>query len=209
MPFDDLNLEFEDEEEALKKKKAETLQVDVDLEFQAPDPTSKPARPSRPEPQGSAPAARPAPARPQQPQGEVRNINEARPATAQPAAGAQPRPVARPAGAPAQAQGAPQAARPQPQVSGANALDMNYDLESENIVQMREEMRRVQIESEVKVGIAEFKTEYLSEMLSDMKLLEHQIGQLLVRINAKHPESKQEVLMIKKLLADFNAKKRK
>lgn len=74
---------------------------------------------------------------------------------------------------------------------------------------MREEMRRVQIESEVKVGVAEFKTEFLSEMLSDMKLLEHQIGQLLVRINAKHPESKQEVLMIKKLLADFNAKKRK
>lgn len=74
---------------------------------------------------------------------------------------------------------------------------------------MREEMKRVQIESEVKVGIAEFKAEFLSEMLSDMKLLDHQINQLLVRINAKHPDMKQEVLMIKKLLADFNAKKRK
>jgi hypothetical protein len=42
-----------------------------------------------------------------------------------------------------------------------------------------------------------------------MKLLEHQIGQLLVRINAKHPDMKNEVLMIKKILADFTAKKRK
>jgi hypothetical protein len=57
--------------------------------------------------------------------------------------------------------------------------------------------------------VAEFKTEILSEMLSDMKLMEHQIGQLLVRINAKHPDMKQEALMIKKILADFTAKKRK
>ncbi len=70
-------------------------------------------------------------------------------------------------------------------------------------------MRKVQIESEVKVAVAEFKMEYLSEMLSDIKLLEHQIGQLLVRINAKHPDMKNEVLMIKKILADFTTKKRK
>ena len=96
-----------------------------------------------------------------------------------------------------------------PQVVGSSALETSYDFESESVVQMRDEMRRVQLESEVKVGIAEFKTEFLSEMLSDMKLLDHQINQLLVRINAKHPDMKQEVLMIKKLLADFNAKKRK
>jgi hypothetical protein len=46
-------------------------------------------------------------------------------------------------------------------------------------------------------------------MLSDMKLAQHQIEQLLVRINAKHPDMKNEVLMIKKILADFTAKKRK
>lgn len=203
MPFDDLNLEFEDEEEALKKKKAETLQVDVDLEFQAPTPGEKPRPANRPVPPGAPPVSRPEPTRPG---AEVRQINEARPA----AQGTSPQ-IRRPApqSAPPVQAPAASAAVARPMVSGANALDTSYDLESENIVQMREEMRRVQLESEVKVGIAEFKTEYLTEMLSDMKLLEHQIGQLLVRINAKHPDMKQEVLMIKKLLADFNAKKRK
>jgi hypothetical protein len=202
MPFDDLNLEFEDEEEALKKKKAETLQVDVDLEFQAPDPSGKPRPVNRPVPPGATPVSRPDATRPG---AEVRQINEARPA----APGTQSQ-IRRPGppGVPPQAPAAP-AAVARPMVAGANALETSYDLESEHIVQMREEMRRVQLESEVKVGIAEFKTEFLTEMLSDMKLLEHQIGQLLVRINAKHPDMKQEVLMIKKLLADFNAKKRK
>ena len=203
MPFDDLNLEFEDEEEAARKKKAETLQQDVDLEFQAPDPAGKSRPPAaRPAPQGADPVARPAP--PRSPGAEVRQINEARPAV-QPQIRRPPQPGQQPA-----TQAVPSAPRPaQPMVSGANALETNYDFESESVVQMREEMRRVQIESEVKVGVAEFKTEFLSEMLSDMKLLDHQINQLLVRINAKHPDMKQEVLMIKKLLGDFNAKKRK
>jgi hypothetical protein len=202
MPFDDLNLEFEDEEEALKRKKAETLQVDVDLEFQAPDTGGRPRPVARPSPQGGETAARPSP--PRSPGAEVRQINEARPQGTPPAQPQARRPVP-----PAAPGGTGSIARPQPQVSGANALETNYDFESESVVQLREEMRRVQIESEVKVGVAEFKTEFLSEMLSDMKLLDHQINQLLVRINAKHPDMKQEVLMIKKLLADFNAKKRK
>jgi hypothetical protein len=75
--------------------------------------------------------------------------------------------------------------------------------------ELRDEMRRILLESEVRVAVAEFKQEYLTDMLSDMKLVDHQIGQLLVRINAKHPELKNEMLMIKKILADFIAKKRK
>ncbi len=206
MPFDDLNLEFEDEEEAARKKKAETLQQDVDLEFQAPDPGSKPRPVARPAPQGAEPQARPTPPRP--PGAEVRKIDEARAnANANANANGAPQPQVRRPVPPAQGGAAPAVARQQ--VSGSSALETNYDLESENIVQMREEMRRVQFESEVKVAVAEMKTEFLTEMLSDMKLLEHQIGQLLVRINAKHPDMKQEALMIKKLLADFNAKKRK
>ena len=207
MPFDDLNLEFEDEEEAAKKKKAETLTVDVDLEFHAPDQSSKPRPAARPSPQGGEPAARPAPPRP--PGAEVRKIDEAR--AAQQNNGAAPQPQVRRPMPPQQpaAGGSQPAPVARPQVVGSSALETSYDFESESVVQMREEMRRVQLDSEVKVGIAEFKTEFLSEMLSDMKLLDHQINQLLVRINAKHPDMKQEVLMIKKLLADFNAKKRK
>ena len=208
MPFDDLNLEFEDEEEAAKKKKAETLTQDVDLEFQAPDQSGRPRPAARPSPQGGEPAARPAPPRP--PGAEVRKIDEAR--AAQQNSGGAPQPQVRRPMPPQQqsvAGGANQAPVARPQVVGSSALETGYDFESESVVQMRDEMRRVQLDSEVKVGIAEFKTEFLSEMLSDMKLLDHQINQLLVRINAKHPEMKQEVLMIKKLLADFNAKKRK
>jgi hypothetical protein len=197
MPFDDLDLEFEDEEES-KKKKNDAVQQDVDLEFHTPE-AAKP----RPHPQGppapnsAAPSAVPKP--PSKPPGEVRKIEDAR-AAAAPVA--QPTPVRRP----------PQAvASSGPMVDGSSALKEQpvYDLESQQIVELQEQMRKVQLESEVKVAVAEFKMEFLTEMLSDMKLLEHQIGQLLVRINAKHPDMKNEVLMIKKILADFTAKKRK
>ncbi len=185
MPFDDLDLEFEDEEES-KKKKNEAVQVDVDLDFAVPE-GNKPRPVQAQRPQG-APAQSGGPARP----AEVRKIDEARAAQA-------PRPQ-------------PQGARPaQPQVSGSSALkaDAGYDLESQNVVEMREQMRKMEVETQVKVAVAEFKTEYLTEMLSDMKLASHQIEQLLIRINAKHPDMKNEVLMIKKILADFTAKKRK
>lgn len=74
---------------------------------------------------------------------------------------------------------------------------------------LMEHVRKIEFEAEVKVRVADFKAEILGEILGDMKFMEHQIGQLLARINNKHPESKQEVLMIKKILADFTAKKRK
>ncbi len=195
MPFNDLNLEFEDEEEALKKKKAETLHVDMDLEFQAPDPTVRTRPAPRPSPQGEETSARPAP--PRSAGAEIRKIDEARAASSQPQ-------MRRPG--PPSIPGAPR-----PMISGANAVaaEPNYDVESVLINQMRDDLRRVEIESAAKVGIAEFKMEFLTEMLSDMKLLEHQISQILARINSKHPEAKQEVMLIKKLLADFNAKKRK
>jgi hypothetical protein len=197
MPFDDLDLEFEDEEE-LRKKKNDAVQQDVDLEFHTPE-AAKP----RPHPQGPpAPMSAPtsiAPKPPQRPPGEVRKIEEARGASAP---SGQANPVRRP----------PQAiVSSAPMIDGSSALKEQpiYDLESQQIVELQDQMRRVQLESEVKVAVAEFKMEFLTEMLSDMKLLEHQIGQLLVRINAKHPDMKNEALMIKKILADFTAKKRK
>ena len=194
MPFDDLDLEFEDEEEA-KKKKKEAVDVDVDLDFAVPEGARpRPTQPPKPAaPAGTAPGMSRPPARP----AEVRNIGEARQAQA---------PV-RSAG-PSQA---PQRQGTQPRVAGTSALkeEASYDMESQQVVELRAEMSRIQLESEVKVQVAEFKTEYLTEMLSDMKLASHQIEQLLVRINAKHPDMKNEVLMIKKILADFTTKKRK
>ncbi len=184
MALDDLDLEFEDEEEA-KKKKNDAVQVDVDLEFQAPEGGGKPrpiVKPTAPNgPNGSA-------RNPSAPGGEIRKINEARSGT----------PLKRPI---------PGGTRPP--ISGANALRVSDDIDSLEVVELRQRLHQVEFESAVKVATAEYKMELLSEVLSDVKLLDHQIGQLLARINAKHPETKQEALMVKKLLADFTAKKRK
>lgn len=198
MALDDLDLEFEDEDEA-KKKKNDVLHQDVDLEFQMQD-TGVTPRPTRPAP----PAAR-QPSAPQQPMAQVKNLSDARAAAAQPAR--------RPTAPPQRSVGESTS----PRIAGATALkssaqpvmEGHYDLESEEIVQLRERARKAEFDADVRVQVAEFKLELLSELLGDMKLMDHQVNQLLVRINAKHPDMKQEVLMIKKILADFTSKKRK
>lgn len=179
MPLEDLDLEFEDEDEASKKKK-EAVNVDVDLEFQGPqggtqnfDQRPRPAAPSVTE--GSAPA---------RPLAQVKNISEAKPASA------------------------PKAVSTPTRVEGANALKLNPQSSGE-VAQLRQELSQAQIEIAVKDAIMDFKVELLSELSGDTKLLDFQVNQLLNRLAQKHPDSKQEFLMIKKLLADFTAKKRK
>lgn len=200
MAFDDLDLEFEDDEEAAKKKKNEAVQVDGDLEFGSPvsgmtKSHSNLQKPSTPQ------VASPPPAQPAAP---VTKIADARAAQAT---------VKKPVTATttvAQKTVARTVASTGPKVVGSSALQSDHcEVEGHEVVQMREEMRRIQFEAEVKVAVAEYKVELLTELLSDTKLMQHQIEQLLVRINAKHPDMKQEVLMIKKILADFTAKKRK
>lgn len=190
MPFDDLNLEFEDEDE-VKKRRNEAVHVDVDLEFQAPVGADRPRTVAKPQ-AAPATAAQAAPrAAAQKPMATVQRIDEARQAA---------KPVVHNNSLP-----------PVPQSSGSSALKVepHYDLESQNVVEMREQMKKVEFEASVKVAVAEFKTEIMGELLGDMKLMEHQIGQLLARMNAKHPELKAEAMTIKKILADFTAKKRK
>ncbi len=199
MAFDDLDLEFEDEEEA-KKKKNEAVQVDVDLEFSTPDSGANKARPNPTKPSHAPPqaAAPPGTVKPGVPRAApVTNLNDAR--------------AARPAAAAVRSSGvASNNLSSTPKVVGNNALQEDqYEVESQQIIEMREHVRKVEFEAEVKVAVAEYKTELLSELLSDTKLMQHQVEQLLIRINAKHPDLKQEVLLIKKILADFNAKKRK
>ena len=207
MALDDLDLEFEDEEEA-KKKKNDAVQQDVDLEFHMQESEVKP-RPARPMPAQTSTGIRPP-----QAQGQVRKIEDARAAQAQGAPARRPQPQA-PMGARPAGEGTSPGMRAPQATSGANALktqpvmEGHYDLESQEVVELRERARKAEFDADVKVQVAEFKTEIMSELLGDMKLMDHQINQLLIRINAKHPDMKQEVLMIKKILADFNAKKRK
>lgn len=207
MPLDDLDLEFEDEEE-VKQKKREAVQVDVGLEFNVPGaaPKTKPARPGSPAPteevvappisipknipvQENVPAKNVA---------EVKKIEEIRAA--------------------AQVKKTTIASEVQaPQVQGSAALkaesnslpQTHYDLENEEVVALREKVRQTEFEAQVRVQVAEYKMEIYGELMGDIKLMEHQINQLLLRINAKHPDMKQEILTIKKVLADFTAKKRK
>ncbi len=205
MALDDLDLEFEDEEEA-KKRKNDAVQQDVDLEFHVEDVAQK-AKPSPSIPQPPQPPQAPVVERAQtsQPMAQVKKIDDAR--------------AAQSAKRPTTVASAPRGSvETSPARSvGANALQSqtqpvmegHYDFESEEVVQLRERARKAEFDADVKVQVADFKTELLSELLSDVKLMDHQINQLLVRINAKHPDMKQEVLMIKKILADFTAKKRK
>lgn len=187
MAFDDLDLEFEDEDEA-KKKKNDAVHVDVDLSFHAHEAAAKTRTAINLEAiKASAPAPQ---ARPQV--AVVKKLDDARPPQV---------PVRKVA----------PSAPPVPRSVGSSALkeEPDYDMDGEEIVEMRERMHQMEVSSEIRVGIAEFKTEYITEIMSDMKLLDHQVNQLLIRINAKHPDMKKEVLMIKKLLADFTTKKRK
>lgn len=170
MSFDDLNLEFEDEED-FKKKKNDAVHVDLDLVFQSQEPVAPKPRPVGPPPTGAASNVQALPNRPM------------------PKAAPPPHPM--------------------PESTGATALKMapkeatgpNHDL--------MEHVRKVEFEAEVKVRVADFKAEFLGDVLGDMKFMEYQIGQLLSRINSKHPDTKQELMMIKKILADFTAKKRR
>jgi len=190
MSLDDLNLEFEDEDEA-KKKKSDAVQVDVDLEFHldSPKPTApRPAQPAaRPMVQQSAGA-------------QVKDIKDARPQPSRPAVAAS-KPVLMTNGG--------NALKPQMEVQNSSVSEVNSEFESQEILNLREEAKKTQFDAEVKVQVAEFKTEILVDLMSDVKLMDHQINQLLARIHVKHPDMKQEVLMIKKILADFTTKKRK
>lgn len=78
----------------------------------------------------------------------------------------------------------------------------------ENVVDITE-LEKVKFDADVKIAVAEFKTEYLSELLSDIKVFQIQMNQLLLKLYQKNPKTKNEILALKKLLADFATKKRK
>ena len=89
----------------------------------------------------------------------------------------------------------------------ATARDLS--VQSKNVSQPNDASQSVLRQTEIKLAVAEYKLEFFTELQSDSKLMEYQINQLLLRIHQKNPEAKGEILAIKKILADFNAKKRK
>jgi hypothetical protein len=186
MPLeDDLDLEFEDEEEN-KSEKNETVDFDGNLEFHTPI-VSRP-RGEPPSLVGSASRSYPSDMKSPSLEGQLRKIEEAR----------------RPQGL------LGHLSQVESMSDGTSALKREGPIDSSGVEKsLQEQMMTLQMESQVKVALAEFKVDFLSDVLSDMKLMDHQIGQLLARINAKYPDSKNEVHMIKKIMSDFMGKKRK
>jgi hypothetical protein len=201
MPLEDLDLEFEDEEEQ-KRKRKESLHDAVDLEFGAtPEKTSSNVAQVRPGAAAPHPAIKQG--NPQVSVGQnaqVKKIEEVRAKIAQ---SQNPNKAANPAAA-----GATPA---RPIVQGANALQLAPDPSSDDatVAGLYQQLEQTKFEARVQVAVAQEKGEFMAEVLSDAKLLQHQVQQLLTRINQKNPELKPELMAIQKALADFLAKKRK
>lgn len=194
MPLEDLDLVFEDEDEQ-KKKRSDAMHVDVDLEFGANEHHASTS--VAPKAESSAPKAMPVAQKatggtPAPNNSNVKNLDDAR------------NQVRRPTPAPS---ASPTPVTPVTSVThGSSAMQLAPEMDFASLTQ---ELEETKFTARVQVAVAEHKGELLAEVLSDMKLLDHQVHQLLVRINQKHPELKPEVMAIKKLLADFAAKKRK
>lgn len=195
MPLEDLDLEFEDEEEQ-KRKRNESLHDTVDLEFgAAPEKAAAPSIAAKPAAvaagDSSVPKAAPAVGGAQ-----VKKIEEVRAKMAQ-------------AKAPTQSAtaGAPTAQRTV--TNGSSALQLAPEPGEVNLAQLYQMMEDTKFEARVQVAVAQEKGEFMAEVLSDAKLMQHQVQQLLMRLNQKNPALKPELMAIQKALADFLAKKRK
>jgi hypothetical protein len=207
MPLEDLDLVFEDEEEL--KKKSDTLQDDVVLEF-GTGIFEKPAALQTPQAVPSAPVQAAAPAGAQTPkaapsaatklsnpdvsQPNVKRLEEVRAKMAQ-NKGAPVKPGAAPTG-------------PAPVTNGSSALQLSPD-QDPNLAQLVDLIETTKFEARVEVAVAQQMSTYMAEMLSDAKLMQHQVQQLLMRLNQKNAANKPELVAIQKALADFINKKRK
>ncbi len=171
------DLDLEFEDEE-EEKKGDALDVDVDLTFSA-SPDS---------PQGGVidkarqkPRPKPAPGNPNN---NVADINQAKNLKARPQV------------------------RPQGQVKPTPSQDYSDDVQElkAEIKALQERMRQIEHQADLKVAVAEAEKNYLIEYVSNAKVLDHQITQMLQRINAKAPTVKGEVQMIKKHINEFVAK---
>jgi hypothetical protein len=79
----------------------------------------------------------------------------------------------------------------------------------DEIAELRAQVSKVQSVADVRVAVAEAKTDFLVQYITDAKLMDHQVNQMLSRIHKKVPALKNEVLSIKKYIADFIAKTKK
>jgi hypothetical protein len=202
--IEDLDLEFEFEDDS-KIEKSDAIDVGVDLDFSAhpksklvsedrnvkkvlPKPTPKPA----PDIQGT-----------KQTSPKVKNISDARQKKETPP--------------PIKSKSLERdvAERESQSLSTTILSDQHEDhyLEldalRQEISDLKELVGSVKSNADVKVAVAQARSEFLIQYVSDAKLLDHQVNQMLSRIHKKVPQLKNDVLSIKKYMSDFLAKTKK
>ncbi len=183
MAIEDLDLEFEDDEEV---SGTEALDVDVDLSFSANEEEEaaakgRPAPRKRPRPRGPGPAdSEDSPA-----EENIADIGQAR----------------------ARTRANTQAGKPNLN-NRANGNTGNGDINDlrEEIAILKQQMQAIEHQADVRVAVAEAEKEYLIEYVSNAKILDHQVTQVLSRINKKVPQLATEVKMIKKYVNEFLGK---
>lgn len=195
----DLDIEFEDEEEAKRleeeRKKREEVK-EVDLEF-AVEPGEGDAGVSGAAlKKAQAEARRAALEKKNAASGEnVSNIEEARKARAP---------------APQQSEPSINFAKPEPTAVTQNPMrpsassphyrlgdELNYAMEANALL-------NAEVQARVQLAVAEAKTEIVAKAAQEAKLLEHKIVKLLTQAHAKAPAAKAELMAIKKMLAEYS-----
>jgi hypothetical protein len=174
MAIEDLDLEFEDEEE---KAKGDALDVDVDLSFSA-SPESELGAAVNQMRQKPQPKNKPVPSNQNKKTSNIANLDQAR------------------------QRSAPQA-KPISQAQPTPGYSAEMEALRAEVNALRQKISSVEQQAEIRVAVAEAEKEFLVEYVSNAKVLDHQITQMLQRINAKVPQLKGEVQMIKKHMQDF------
>ena len=216
MAIEDLDLEFEEED---LEEKSDALEVDVDLSFSASNESkskagNKPAGepvsnisaqdetnpniqlpPKQTRPQARPPQRKPTQQSPekvraQSPGGKIQNIAEQR---AKVQSENQPQPQAR-----VQSQQVPT-------VEASFSEDYAHELQHlrDEIAELKNQIGAIQSQADVKVAVAEAKSEFVIDYVTDAKLADHQVNQVLQRIHKRVPGLKNEVLSIKKTMTEF------
>lgn len=218
MAIEDLDLEFEDEDE----DKSDALAVDVDLSFSAsPETASAPSNKKVVGNNSSLPS-------------NNASTSKVRTSAAKTAARSAAKPTAKPTQTPkaraagnvtniAEQRAAKSAVAQKPQVRQTSQQvqspvqapvasdDIQYELDllHSEIAQLKEQLEVVKNQSDLKVAVAEAKSEFMIEYITNAKLLDHQVNQIMQRIHKKVPALKNEVLTVKKYLNEFLQKSSK
>jgi hypothetical protein len=188
MAIEDLDLEFEDEEEGVK---SDALEVDTDLSFSAsPEVDSrgvrvKPTSKKIPQPKTNDAIENPNLAKGNT-SSKVANINQGRP---KPKAQLQARPVSQ--------------VKPSANIAYANVDPEELQQLRSEVEQLKIQMQSISHQADVRVAVAQAEKEFLVEYVSNAKVLDHQVTQILQRINKKVPALASEAQTIKKYMSEF------